>query len=67
MAENTVSIEPQLYRDVAALIRATGAFQSVDEYVNAVLSELFGRAGAREADQAEQRVLEERLRQLGYL
>ncbi|MCK4282898.1 MAG: CopG family transcriptional regulator [Candidatus Brocadiae bacterium] len=67
MAENTVSIQPQLYRDIAELVRRTGAFRSVDEYVNVVLSELFGRADDREADQAEQQMLEERLRQLGYL
>lgn len=67
MAGNTVNIEPELYRDVAELVRKTRAFDSVDEYVNFVLSELFGRADGRKADEAEERVVRERLKQLGYM
>ena len=66
MADTTVRVEPQLYEAAAELVRTTGAFASVEEYVNFVLSELLRPQEQREADQAEQEALEQRLQQLGY-
>ena len=64
---NTVTIAPQLYRHVAALVEKTGAFDSVDEYVNFVLSELFSVEDPRQADRHEEEMLRQRLEQLGYM
>jgi Arc/MetJ-type ribon-helix-helix transcriptional regulator len=67
MGEHDVSIEPELHAKIAAHVRATGAFASVDEYVNFVLSELFGEPGAAERDEAaERKELLRRLKELGY-
>ena len=67
MADNTVVIEATLYEEAAELVRTTGAFASVDEYVNFVLAELFGRPEGREADAAEEAGIQKRLKDLGYL
>lgn len=66
MEERTVRVEPQLYQAAAELVRATGAFGSVEEYVNFVLAELLRPEQQLAADQAEQKALEQRLEQLGY-
>ncbi|MGD2176122.1 MAG: hypothetical protein PVJ27_12015 [Candidatus Brocadiaceae bacterium] len=67
MSERKVVLDPELYRRIEELVNNSGAFDSVDDYVNCVLSELFGRAEPREADEAEERRLMERLKQLGYM
>ena len=66
MSEHSVAIDKALYEEAAELVRTTGAFQSVDEYVNVVLAELFGRTEGRQADAAEEAGLHQRLKDLGY-
>ena len=67
MSENTVVIDAALYEEAAELVRTTGAFGSVDEYVNFVLAELFGKEEGRGADAAEEAGLHQRLKDLGYM
>ncbi len=67
MAEHTVTIDPGLYDEAAELVRTTGAFESVDEYVNVVLAELFGRTEGGDADEAQGAALRQRLEDLGYM
>jgi Arc/MetJ-type ribon-helix-helix transcriptional regulator len=67
MPDHTVVIEPVLYREAAELVATAGAFESVDDYVNFVLGELFGGSTAREADAKEERALLRRLEELGYV
>jgi len=69
MSENELSIrlEPELYDAIAELVANTGAFDDVDDYVNCVLRGLFRPEEARAEEEAEERRLRERLRELGYL
>ncbi len=67
MADTTVKLEPELYKHAERLVASTGAFNGVDDYVNCVLSALFGYSGPAEADDAEEQRLRERLEQLGYM
>jgi Arc/MetJ-type ribon-helix-helix transcriptional regulator len=66
MEDRSVRIAPELYAEAEALVAASGAFASVEEYVNFVLAELFEPAEPRAQHEAERRELERRLRQLGY-
>ncbi len=67
MPDDTVKLDPELHRRIAELVEVSGAFDSVEEYVNCVLAELFGESELREADEEKERMLRQRLKDLGYM
>ncbi|MFO8009052.1 MAG: hypothetical protein R6V05_15105 [Candidatus Brocadiia bacterium] len=67
MPDHTVKLDPELHRRIAELVQNSGAFDSVEDYVNCVLAELFGEAGLHEADEDRERMLRQRLKDLGYM
>lgn len=62
-----VKIQPACYAAIEKIVSHSQRFGSVDEYVNFVLAELlFGADHDRMTDD-EQRGVEQRLKELGYL
>lgn len=61
-----VNIREDIYRKVEDYIRETGAFSSVEEFVNYVLDELLKEERAELTPEEEEKV-RERLRALGYI
>jgi hypothetical protein len=61
-----IKIRQEYYKQIEKVIAQSRQFRTVDEYVNFVLKEiLFGEEGAKAAE--EERMLKNRLRDLGYL
>ena len=66
MRYKTIKIHPELYQKLEEFIRATGAFESVNEYVNFMLETMF-LPEEQILSTKEHEILSERLKALGYL
>ncbi len=63
--DGKISIDERIYREIEQIVSHSELFDSVEDYVNAVLRELL--AGADNSVPKDDPQLRERLRDLGYL
>ncbi len=66
-AKHTVALDPRLYEEIRKIVEHSAEFESVDAYVNAVLEHLLQGEAASGLAPDEEKQIEQRLRDLGYL
>lgn len=66
MSRRLVELENELYEFLIDQVEREGMFKSVESYVNFVLKELFFHEEKTSTRDEETRLIEQRLRDLGY-